>query len=298
MKAQAQSVGINCPSSDTELEDLVNRNVLSNKVSEGWSQIAGHAGSFLKSEPGTMCKRATARERVTLPLLMKDSLAKWVPQYYGEKKNDGELYIQMQDLLYEFKNPCVMDIKMGFRTFLECEVVNEELRPDLLEKMYKLSPDDITSEEKRQGGVTKLRYMQFRENLSSTRRIGFRIEGIKTPKFSNNKTKAIGTEECVKDAIREYLSLRPKVRDTFSQMLEDIRKCIMNSEVFRTHEVVGSSLLFVYDDSKAGVWLIDFGKTQVVEGRDMTHTEMWQQGNREDGYLVGFDNLQKLFNSL
>ncbi|KNC72651.1 hypothetical protein SARC_14789, partial [Sphaeroforma arctica JP610] len=85
----------------------------------------------------------------------------------------------MQDLLYGFNGPCVMDCKIGYRTFLESEVQNEELRPDLLGKMRKLSPGDITAEEEKAGGVTKLRYMQFRENLSSTSKLGFRIEGIK-----------------------------------------------------------------------------------------------------------------------
>ena len=49
---------------------------------------------------------------------------------------------------------------------------------DLLEKMMSLAPDEPTEEEK-QKGVTKLRYMLFRERLSSTYTLGFRIEAIK-----------------------------------------------------------------------------------------------------------------------
>lgn len=41
----------------------------------------------------------------------------------------------MQDLLYNFHNPSVMDIKMGTRTFLESEVTNTKARHDLYEKV-------------------------------------------------------------------------------------------------------------------------------------------------------------------
>lgn len=41
----------------------------------------------------------------------------------------------MRDLLYDFHNPCVMDIKMGTRTFLESEVSNTKARKDLYEKV-------------------------------------------------------------------------------------------------------------------------------------------------------------------
>lgn len=44
-------------------------------------------------------------------------------------------FIEMQDLLYDFTNPCVMDIKMGTRTFLESEVSNTKARKDLYEKV-------------------------------------------------------------------------------------------------------------------------------------------------------------------
>ena len=41
----------------------------------------------------------------------------------------------MQDLLYAFKEPSLMDIKMGTRTFLEGEVSNTKPRADLYDKV-------------------------------------------------------------------------------------------------------------------------------------------------------------------
>lgn len=65
-------------------------------------------------------------------------------------------------------------------------------------------------------------------------------------------------------------------------------------------QVVGSSLLFVHDGSgNANVWLIDFGKTTLLpDGQTLDHRIPWQEGNREDGYLLGLDNLIDILESI
>ena len=57
---------------------------------------------------------------------------------------------------------------MGTRTFLESEVQNKTLRADLYKKMYAIDPNAFTDQENCDQAITKLRYMQFREEQSSS----------------------------------------------------------------------------------------------------------------------------------
>lgn len=92
------------------------------------------------------------------------------------------MYLQLEDLLSGFQQPCVMDCKIGVRTYLEDELSKAKekpkLRKDMYEKMIQIDPEAPTEEEHRAKGVTKPRYMVWRETISSTATLGFRIEVV------------------------------------------------------------------------------------------------------------------------
>ncbi|KAM4565854.1 inositol-trisphosphate 3-kinase Cb isoform 1-T2 [Odontesthes bonariensis] len=279
--------------------------VVSFKKRYPWVQLAGHAGNFQAGEYGRLLKRYCECEELCLQKLMKDTLRPYVPGYYGVVKRDEQDYNLMDDLLAEFDSPSIMDCKMGSRTYLEEELMKARERPrlrkDMYDKMVAVEPEAPTEQERAQQGVLKPRYMQWRETLSSTATLGFRIEGIKKADGTcNTSFKKTKHREQVMQALEDFVGGNTQILKLYLQRLEELRSVLEQSHFFRTHEVVGSSLLFVHDISgMAKVWMIDFGKTvPLPDPRTLDHRTPWMEGNREDGYLWGLDNLIDIFSSM
>uniref|UniRef100_A0A8C5X838 Kinase n=1 Tax=Malurus cyaneus samueli TaxID=2593467 RepID=A0A8C5X838_9PASS len=279
--------------------------VMSFKKKYPWIQLAGHAGSFKPAANGRILKKHCESEQRCLNRLMNDVLKPYVPAYHGDVVKDGERYNQMEDLLAEFDSPCVMDCKMGVRTYLEEELIKARkkpsLRKDMYQKMIEVDPDAPTEEENVLRAVTKPRYMQWRETISSTATLGFRIEGIKKEDGSVNRDfKKTRTKEQVMEAFREFTRGNRNILNSYLNRLKGIRATLETSPFFKCHEVIGSSLLFIHDkQEQAKVWMIDFGKTTPLpEGQVLQHNVPWVEGNREDGYLWGLDNLIQILTEL
>ncbi|XP_029900145.1 inositol-trisphosphate 3-kinase A [Myripristis murdjan] len=263
-----------------------------------WVQLAGHKGNFKAADEGNILKKFSENERQCFERLRGDSLLPYVPGYHGVVETDGESFLHMTDLLATFDLPNVMDCKMGVRTYLEEELVRARERPklrkDLYEKMVEVDGNGPTSQEHVQRAVTKPRYMQWRETMSSTHTLGFRIEGIKksdgTCRTDFKKTRS---KEDVIQVFKDFVGGNVNIITAYLSRLTEIKHALKVSEFFKRHEVIGSSLLFIHDHTgQAQVWLIDFGKTTALpEGQTLDHSIPWQEGNREDGYLWGLDNL-------
>ncbi|XP_034625005.1 inositol-trisphosphate 3-kinase A [Trachemys scripta elegans] len=285
---------------------MVNLPVISPfKKRYSWVQLAGHTGSFKAADSDTILKRFSENEKECFELLMKDPLRSCVPAFHGVVERDGEKYIQLDDLLADFEGPCVMDCKMGIRTYLEEELTKArekpKLRKDMYKKMIEVDPLAPTAEENTQHAVTKPRYMQWRETISSSANLGFRIEGIKRADGTcNTNFKTTKTREQVFQVFMEFIEGNATILKKYLKRLHDIHLILESSDFFKRHEVIGSSLLFVHDDSgHANVWLIDFGKTTLLpDGQTLDHRIPWQEGNREDGYLLGLDNLISILDSI
>ncbi|KAM9496243.1 inositol-trisphosphate 3-kinase A isoform 1-T2 [Clarias gariepinus] len=279
--------------------------LMSFKKKYPWIQLAGHAGNFKAGAYGCILKKHCECEQRCLIQLMNDVLKPYVPAYHGDVEKDGEKYNQMEDLLAEFETPCVMDCKMGVRTYLEEELTKARkkptLRADMYQKMIEVDPNAPTPEETEQKAVTKPRYMQWRETISSTATLGFRIEGIKQEDGTVNRDfKKTRTREQLTESFQDFFKGNRNILMKYLSRLQEIKETLEKSPFFQTHEVIGSSLLFVHDKhERAKVWMIDFGKTTPLpEGKVLNHRNPWVEGNREDGYLYGLDHLIDILNNM
>ncbi|KAJ9592957.1 hypothetical protein L9F63_015381, partial [Diploptera punctata] len=210
-----------------------------------WVQLAGHQGNFKAGpEQGTILKKLCPKEELCFQVLMKDVLRPYVPEYKGHVTcEDGDsMYLQLQDLLGDFTSPCVMDCKIGVRTYLEEELAKAKekpkLRKDMYEKMIQIDANAPTEEEHRLKGVTKPRYMVWRETISSTATHGFRIEGIKKSDGKSSKDfKTTKTREQIMQAFRDFTDGFPHAVPKYIQRLKAIKATLEVSDFFKTHEV-------------------------------------------------------------
>lgn len=269
-------------------------------------QLAGHKECFkLGLRPNTILKKCTGNEEQCLQRLQCDHyLAAFVPKVFGTIEQDGQYYLEMQDLLAGFKQASVMDVKMGYRTYREDELYSAlrestKLRYDMFDKMIEVDENEPTEEERQLRAVTKPRYMIWRESVSSTASLGFRIEGMRLKDGTIDKDfKTMKEEEHISRALIRYAK-NCDIRLMYLNRLYDLRRALLKSNFFSRHELIGSSLLFVHDDSQASIWLIDFAKTYPLpENTKITHETKWELGNHEDGYLAGVDNLIRIFESI
>uniref|UniRef100_A0A1I7Y7K4 Kinase n=1 Tax=Steinernema glaseri TaxID=37863 RepID=A0A1I7Y7K4_9BILA len=273
---------------------------------KNWVQLSGHEGTIVPATNHTLWKKqpnekeAVAYKEISADLALKGM----TPRFFKEIQHKNESFIEIQDLLSQFPgvlSRAVMDIKIGTRTFLEAEVKNATKRADLYQKMVAIDPSAPTEAEKAEGAITKLRYMQFREQESSTASLGFRIEAAQMPGGKTQKNfKKVKTRSQVADTLWNFFGGRaPEIARSLVVRLREMRKSIERSEFFRSHEVVGSSILIIYDEQKASAWMIDFAKsTRVPPELSLDHRTPWVVGNHEDGYLFGLDNLISILESL
>jgi len=272
---------------------------------ENAAQVGGHAGGFRPGlVPGRILKKTNELEVTAFKeMACDDPAAPYCVKFFSSlgEPIDGEQWVEMENLL-QAKNACVMDCKIGGRTFLESEAKNAKLRTDLATKMVKHTPGSLTADEAKKG-ITKLTYMRFRDAASSIKELKFRIEGYTTKAKDQKAPVSADKVECQKlqheadvgQALNTYFSTAPNgTKWRVLRQLKGLEAAIPRSDFFKSHELIGSSLLFVYDPdgTYASVKMIDFGKTSKRQG--LTHTAAWQSGNHEDEYVVGLRNIIRL----
>uniref|UniRef100_A0A7S4W7E6 Kinase n=1 Tax=Alexandrium monilatum TaxID=311494 RepID=A0A7S4W7E6_9DINO len=270
--------------------------------------------------PKAVLKRLDEGEFATYDSLWNnyedDAVLPFVPKFEGVCEVPGDdgtacKYLRMTNLLKDFRSPKVMDIKLGIRTFVETECDNPRLRPDLYQRMLKLFPSQVTEEDRKEKGITKLRWMTLRDTGSTVRSLGFRIDGIAGYRRAEKgeldeelarlrQRSEVCEEFCTfakvaaTDDGREPNGVNAvDLAERLLDMLQLMHSAFENSAFVKDHECIGSSVLLVADAyGKAGVFWIDFGKTRPLPpGMQVTHRSPWVPGNHEDGILTGLDNM-------
>ncbi|KAK6478844.1 inositol-trisphosphate 3-kinase A [Huso huso] len=273
--------------------------IVSQRKRYSWIQLAGHKGNFKAGEEGTVLKKFSENEKRCFERLMGDVLYSFVPAYHGIVEREGEPYLQLTDLLGGFNGPCVMDCKIGVR-HPHCIPIPPSLsetpalhtHPSLIIRDTRTAYPSLPHYQRHLIGSPLLFYSPIFLMLCVSLQ---KADGTCSTDFKRTKT-----QEQVTLVFRDFVEGNKRIMETYLAKLEEIRRVLESSEFFKSHEVIGSSLLFIHDHNElANVWLIDFGKTTPLsEGQTLTHRAEWCEGNREDGYLWGLDNMVSLVSNI
>lgn len=243
-----------------------------------------------------------------------DPVHEFIPAFHGMRKHEDEKgrisrHLCIDNLLYDFVNPKIMDVKIGTRTFLESECACPTLRPDLFMKMVKKFPSAPTPEENEAKAVTKHRYLSVHDASSTTTELGYRIEGIagyrrRKYKEVQEEVLAIAKHEHAKETLLGFIEVTAtddgqitdgpsssELGTAIRKKLQDFYNVLSASAFVKQHELIGSSVLIVADATgKVGTFWIDFAKTYPAS-LEITHRNLWELGNHEDGVFLGLENL-------
>jgi len=141
--------------------------------------------------------------------------------------------------------------------------------------------------------------MSWREKSTCSMTLGFRIEAIKKNQVSEKEFFHVREKSDVVAHFKNYTNNDKCIMMMYLERLTELHKALLHSDFFFTHEMIGSSLLFLHDTQKAGIWMIDFGKARCLPANiQITHRDKWVEGNHEDGYLLGIESLIDIFQEM
>lgn len=242
-----------------------------------------------------------------------DPIKKFMPSYLGIVDEFEGKFLKLSNLLHEFIEAKVMDVKIGVRTFLESECKCTKPRPDLFKRMTELYPELVTDEERSAGFITKHRWMTVRDSATTISALGYRIDGVAGYRFQSQQELArefaqFTRREDARVAFARFARVAatddgeapasstctPRaVAERILNGLREFQVAMAASPFVARHSFTGSSLLLIADATgKTGVYWIDFAKTLLVpEDMEVTHWRPWIMGNHEDGAGTGVGNL-------
>ncbi|KAG1693714.1 hypothetical protein DVH05_023115 [Phytophthora capsici] len=262
-------------------------------------QVGGHATS-LKSHNGRILKPFQSKQRGQREadfynrvfVSEKDSpefveLRKFLPGYYGTveveegRESDGlkaGKYLMLEDLTWGRQWPCIMDVKMGTKSYEE----------------------DATPE--------KIAYEKSKFPLQET--VGFRIQGIKVfdskkkeyVEFDKHFGRGIVSENELAPAFRKYFppegtTKTIKLLEAFLQRLDQLKAWFDDQQ---GTEFIASSFLFLYDGNDSAKDDNGVAEAFAADIRliDFAHATPCISPRRDEGLRTGIATLIQCFQTL
>mmetsp|Transcript_29000 Transcript_29000/g.76882 ORF Transcript_29000/g.76882 Transcript_29000/m.76882 type:complete len:246 (+) Transcript_29000:394-1131(+) len=230
----------------------------------------------------------------------------------------------MQDLVADMTVPCALSLIMGTRTATP-EDFNPPARdhgvPKLLASMSSIDASAPTMEEHNAGSVTKLRYLSFLDESTSTTSLGFRIDAGKTVVGAGGskreaetlplpKGRTLATLKDEADIIAvlcTFLRNDASLAQAFLQKLEKLKDALSRSAFFPKHAFLRTTMLLVFDDAsreafgkhelKAELKIMNFADAYALpNGQEVDHTATWDgtAASHADGFLTGMQSVARL----
>jgi len=248
------------------------------------TQAAGHTGKIFQ-EANIIYKELEAPELSAITLIKQDKhLSPWTPRYLGLAQRDEIYFLKLEDISANMDRETltIIDIKIGTKTYQPDLPENHEPQERLRAKAanYGLRAKD----------VTKADFMTHKDLTSTSHDYGIHLEGI----WSGTR---IPIERCLsfnslQSLLRSYLGDHlTNFRDSLVEFYKDCQE----SDLLKTHNLYGSSLLIAIDNSIHRIKMIDF--SYLAERERPKHG---QQGSVEgheslsDGYYFGLESLLTL----
>jgi len=208
----------------------------------------------------------------------------FIPQFHGvsrKKLEDGTMveYLMMENLTKDFSKPCIMDVKIGTKTY----------GPDASDK--KMAQQDASY-------------------AGTKQPFGFSVPGLSVHVGEEKDTVIMKGKEYGRtlniDNIHELLEMyldinnQPEVAKELSKIfVEDLEKVLQLFQYQTTFHFFASSLLFVYDAAAAN----NFNETKDVQSlrksvslKMIDFAHVWKaDGETDQNYVKGVESLIELF---